>query len=98
MTFAVPLSVDAPFEADAFLAGLAGVLEVSVEVLEFLPSADERNPWSVVVRVPGPVDRREEHVPKVGGQVPTKLLSYNAVGTVDPRLPRRFDVHAELCH
>ncbi len=98
-TFAVPLSVDAPFEADAFLAGLAGVLDASVEVLEFLPSADERNPWSVVVRVPGrdaPVvislertKRMDEVPPAIVGRVGDSrftLIVESLLERSDPRL------------
>ena len=98
-TFAVPLSIDVPFEADAFLAGLAGVLEASVEVLEFLPSADERNPWSVVVRVPGrtaPVvislertKRMDEVPPALAGRVAASrftLIVESLLDFTDPRV------------
>ena len=98
-TFAVPLSVDAPFEADAFLAGLAGALEASIEVLEFLPSADERSPWSVVVRIPGrgaPVvislertKRMDEVPPAIAGRVAASrftLIVESLLESEDPRL------------
>lgn len=97
-TFAAPLSVDSSFEADAFLARLAGVLDASVEVLEFLPSSDERSPWSVVVRSPdrdAPVvvslertKRMDEVPPALAGPVARSRFTLIVESLLDPRDPR----------
>ncbi|RPG16421.1 MAG: DUF4026 domain-containing protein [Phycisphaera sp. TMED9] len=48
-----PHALAEPPELEGFLATLAGRLDETVEVMEFLPSADEKHPWSVLVRLPG---------------------------------------------
>ena len=47
-----PHVVDEPPDLEDFLAALASRLGATVEVMEFLPSADEKHPWSVLVRLP----------------------------------------------
>lgn len=88
-TFAVPLSIDVAFEADAYLALLAGTLDASVEVLEFLPSADERSPWSVVVRVP------ERAAPVVISLERTKRMDEVPPAIVDRIAQSRFTLIVE---
>lgn len=48
-----PHAVDEPPDLEDFLAALASRLGATVEVMEFLPSADEKHPWSVLIRLPG---------------------------------------------
>jgi hypothetical protein len=47
-----PHAVDEPPDLEKFLAALAARLDATVEVMEFLPSPDEKHPWSVLVRLP----------------------------------------------
>ena len=84
-----PHAVDEPPDLEDFLAALASRLGATVEVMEFLPSADEKHPWSVLVRLP------EQLTPVLISCERTKRMDEVPPGLADSVARSRFTIVVE---
>jgi len=84
-----PHAGDEPPDLEEFLAALASRLGATVEVMEFLPSADEKHPWSVLVRLP------EQLTPVLVSCERTKRMDEVPPGLADSVARSKFTIVVE---